>query len=343
MALQNGICVIGLLFALLGPVRAFAEMTVFVSPAGDGSYILEGDNAQGVEAIDLMIGYDTASLANPTVEAQGGAVTDVYTGTPGILNVAVARENPDTTFELHLKFDKKGNSPGAIQYVSATARGKEGKSYVASSDLRALSTPPANPANGSGSDSSATSSAVKLINSDGRAKSVLQRFREFRGEKGQQAFAALFKRNDGERIVQEPAIALSDGKTPVVLKLETPGEGKHSPDIALSDARLLSAQKLGEKSWVITVVPNEGACEARLVLGGGKEMIDFPLVVAPAIKIEGGAGETDFLVALDKYLSVQADARTGENETYRNEYIFTANYLAHLAVLPSGKKPNDPR
>src|SRR5690242_2362381 len=97
--------IIALLLAMLGPVSSHANISMFVSPDGEGGYILEGDNAQGVEAIDLTIGYDTASLANPRMETQGGTLTEVTTDTPGMLTASVTRGNPDTTFELHLKFE----------------------------------------------------------------------------------------------------------------------------------------------------------------------------------------------------------------------------------------------
>jgi hypothetical protein len=332
--MRNCIRFIGLLLALLGPVRAFAEITMFVSPDGDGRFIVEGDNAQGVEAIEIMIGYDTASLENPRVETQGGIATDVYTGTPGMLNVTVTREDPETTFELYLKFDKKGDSPGVIDYVSATARGKDGRNYAASSDLRALAPEPEKGTDQSGDDYSAGTPSAKTINTDEREKSVLQRFTEFKGDKGLKSFAALFRRGYGERIVQEPAIALSDGKTPVVIKLELQAEGNHSPDVALSGAKLVSVQKVGGKNWIITVLPAEGAWEARLVIGTGKEIIDFPLVVAPPVKMQDSVTEKNFLAALNQYLSDQAVRQTGESGTFRksfHEYIFTANYLVNIA------------
>ena len=369
------VCVLVVLLALMVPVQAFAEITMFVSPDGDGAYILEGDNAQGVEAIDLLIGYDTSSLEDPKVEAQGGTITDVYAGTPGMLHVTVMRENPDTSFELHLKFDKKGDSPGVIHSVSATARGRDGRNYAASTDTKALSpsttnaaimpakesaavssadgasetlqagvvyqgTPDMAPDRGSGTG--AASSAGGTATSPEQSatiektircneKSVLERFREFKGEKGLKEFAALFKCSDRESILQEPAIVLSDGKTPVLIKLELRPDGNYSPDIALSGAKLVSSKKAGEKSRVITALPHKGAWQARLRLKTDREMVDFPLIVAPPIKIAKGMNAKSFLAALNSYLSNQAAGRHGKNDLYRDEYIFTANYLANLA------------
>src|SRR5262245_3961771 len=143
--MKKTVLLVCLLAALSGPVQAFGEITMFASPDGDGRFIIEGDNAQGVTSIELTIGYDAAALSNPRAEAQGGSVADIREDAPGELTIRVNRENPDAAFELHLQFDKKGDLPGVIQYVSASARDKEGRNYLASSDLRALSPPPANP------------------------------------------------------------------------------------------------------------------------------------------------------------------------------------------------------
>ncbi len=310
-------------------------MQMLITPNGDGAFFLEGDNVIGVEAVDVMIDYDTNSLANPRATANGGTLTNVYADTPGTLLVSVFRENPDAAFELDLRFEKKGDLPGVINHVTATVRDTTGKSFP----VPAMTYSPPSPANEPGSDSATrVPAATKMISFDEREKSVLQRFKEFTGEKGLKAFAALFERNDGERIVQEPAIALSDGKTPVVIKLDLRSVPDHSPDIALLDAKLVSMQKAGEKSWVIRVLPSEGAWEARLVLGTGKEIIDFPLVVAPLVEITNGIDEKNFLAALNNYLFDQAAMHNGQSEPCRDEYIFTANYLAHLANTSIKKK-----
>ncbi len=336
--MRNTVCIMGLLLVLLCPAGSFAAMQMLVTPNGDGAFFIEGDNIIGVEAMDITIDYDTTSLAHPRVTANGGTLTNVYANTPGTLLVNVFRENPDAAFELDLRFEKKGDLPGVINQVTATVRDTTGKSFPV--PALTYSPPPGPSDEPRGEPASRVPGAAKLISFDEREKSVLQRFREFKGEKGLQTFSALFKRNDGKRIAQDPAIALSDGKTPVVIRLQLQAEGNHSPDIALLDAKLVSVQKVDEKSWVITVLPGEGAWEARLALGTGKEMVDFPLVVAPLVKIQGGINDQNFLAALNKYLSDQAAGRTSEGGTFKQalcEYIFTANYLANPATAPPRK------
>jgi hypothetical protein len=160
-------------------------------------------------------------------------------------------------------------------------------------------------------------------------KNVLQRFKKFEGEKGLRSFAALFGRSDDERTVQEPAIAISDGKTPVLIRMKVQPEGMHPIGIALSDAKLIS-KETGEEDIVITVLPSDGTWDARLVIVTGREILDYPLVVAPPANLAGGINENNFLDALKAYINDQSPALQREDKIYLFEYIFTANYLAGL-------------
>jgi hypothetical protein len=328
-------------------------------------------------------------------------LTDVAADMPGMLTAQVLRDNPDSGFELYLKFDKKGELPGGINYVTATAVDEDGKNYEASSDLRALYTPPPSPpapseekaarghsapeatgirdygaelksdvAPGANAETDAAplaqGPAPKAENAtmegrtagDGstgeagkrgpagtrgmepatdaaapgvtRNKSVLQRFEGFKGKKELKAFAALFERQ-GPRMVQEPEIALSDGKAPVTIKLELRTDGGLAPNFLLSDAKLVSLRKGEGKEWIITAVPHKGAWKAGLTIRTGQEEMSFPLVVAPPADIRKGINEKDFLAALDAYIAAQAAEHKEESVPSRRafqEYVFTANYLA---------------
>jgi hypothetical protein len=378
---------------LLGPVPSFADVKMLVTPNGDGAFFLVGDNFNGVTAVDVMIDYDTTSLANPQVAVQGGTLTNVYAGTPGTLLVSVSRENPDAAFYLDLKFEKRGDSPGGIKHVTATTTDTEWKSSpVPDATIIPFSpSPETTPVTGSGSEAGAVLSAGEALETrqdggvyqgrpdggpdtgagsdaasfargaavkpeksaaaqetnvpEGRPvpplrseKSVLRRFEEFRGTKGLKELTALFKRPDPEAIAQEPAIALSDGKTAVRIKLNLQSSERHAPDISLSDAKLVSLRKTGAESWVITAVPRRGAWKVSVFLRNDKKMLEFPLVVAPPIKIQNNINEKNFLVALNMYVAGQSAGQRGRNGPFResfHEYVFTANYLANQANKPT--------
>ncbi len=178
-----------------------------------------------------------------------------------------------------------------------------------------------------GADREAQAEKLTLLTRD--EKSVLQRFKKYKGETELSLFLALFGRSDEDRFVQEPAIAITDGKTPVVIRIDVQPDGAHSTSIALADATLIS-KEVREKDVVITVLPNEGTWDARLVISTGREILDFPLVVAPPVNLPGNINANNFIGALHAYINKQAPALQRENKKYLSEYIFTANYLADM-------------
>jgi hypothetical protein len=107
--------------------------------------------------------------------------------------------------------------------------------------------------------------------------------------------------------------------------------------IGLSNATLVSLHKDGGKNWIASVVPSEGAWEAKLILKVGNEAIEVPLVVAPRVELDANVSERNFLDALDRYCSDQDFARKWENVPHLNDYIFTVNYLANLGNSDANK------
>jgi hypothetical protein len=165
-------------------------------------------------------------------------------------------------------------------------------------------------------------------------RSVLERFRKFKGENGLTSFTALFEWNDESRITQEPVVALSDGKTPVTINIKLRQKMTNSPDVALFDASLVSVQKADESTIVITIVPRKGTWDAGLALTTGTETVECPLVVAPPVKIGDRVNESNFLAALDKFIADQERTQGEYSKSYLYKYIFTANYLAMAAKAP---------
>jgi len=354
--MRNVFCIIVLLPALLfSATPSFGAMRLHVTAEDNGKFILDGDNVKGVEAVDITINYDSTFLANTRVEVQGGLLTDVSAHSPGALTVKIFRPDPDMMFQLQLTFDKRGDSPGGLKEVAATVTDTSGKSYQAPTDIFHLTpSQPEGQATSSDGEGAAGSSAHGTAFLTKREKSVLDRFEEFRGTKGIKEFSALFERRDREgvaqdatcigsqcqilferldvgEIAQEPAIALADGETPVMIRLALRPEEDDPPVFALTGAKLVSLQKSGEKSWVIRAVPDKGKAEADFIVRLGGKTLEFPLVVAPPVYVQDGVTEGGFLVALDRYLYGQAAECRMKGRPFRqflHEYIFTANYLA---------------
>ena len=160
-------------------------------------------------------------------------------------------------------------------------------------------------------------------------KNVLQRFKQFNGKKGLRNFAALFGRSDGDRFVQEPPIAISDGKTPVTITIQVQPAGLRTVGIALADAALISNEASG-KGIVITLLPSEGTWDAGMVIVAGQDILGYPIVVAPPVNLSDGIDENNFIDAMQAYISNQSPLYQRADKIYIPEYVFTANYLADM-------------
>jgi hypothetical protein len=350
------ICLITLLLVHLHPMTASAEIIFYVAPEGDKGFVLEGDDINEKARIELTVLYDPDILANPKVSLETGTVTDLFEPAPGSLIISADQpEEPAPSFVAHLSFDKKKDASGGILSVKGKildpdgtitrSRTMPGTSIAATSALSTAA--PDDDTSESSDEASATEQAAMPGNRFDMVikagKSVLQRFWEFKGKKGLMAFTELFGRAPGEPLVQVPPVVLSDGKTPVSIRLDPQPPGGGEPNIALSDAKLIQLRNEGEKGWVLTALPNKGTWNARLVVKTNEKIIEFPFVVAPQVNILQGITGRNFVAELDKYVSDPTHECKGENDPRQlplYEYIFTANYLANSGNVP-GKIPSE--
>lgn len=128
-------------------------------------------------------------------------------------------------------------------------------------------------------------------------KSVLERFREYKGEKSPKALVALFSAEPMPGIRQEPAIALSDGKARVTVFIQLPSAGKEAPNFSIKKAKLISLKMDGD-SWVVEALPDEKVYEAAITVLNNGSMMEIPLTVAPPMNTNiikaGNLGEAEF-------------------------------------------------
>jgi hypothetical protein len=397
-----------LLLALSFPAPSAAEtprMKILFNGKVSGSYLLVGENVEGVQALDVEFDYDATVLFNPKLLITGGEMSQVRADVPGKVFISIYRPVPDYLLKLTVTFDKLANvASGGIYHVSVVVKSTDDGTATtdpgttpdsAGSGMTEGTTPapvtagvdrniPAEPVQqanrtallekNTGTVSPAAPDGVILVASlpkvnredapvkaagadvpsiaatgeeppadIGREvhgmklsallreeKSVLQRFRKFDGDKALSSFTALFRKSKSERITQEPAIAISDGKTPVTIRVEWKSEASLPIGIALSDARLL-LKEVGDKYFVISVLPSAGTWDATLAVATGGEVVDYPIVVAPPVDLDGGINEDNFIGALHEYIVKQPPALHLEKRTYLSEYIFTANYLSSVS------------
>ncbi len=170
-------------------------------------------------------------------------------------------------------------------------------------------------------------------------KSVLDLFRDYRGEKTADALFALFDRESLIGCRQEPLVALSDGKSVVkVIFIAPPGDLAAS-DIAVMGARLLSLKKDTDNTntWIAELLPETGEYRVSMAVSQGNLKMIYPLTIAPKMEIEKGHSGQMTKADYDRYLKkVKTSGSSAKNmdndrsKDYVNDYIVAANYLAAM-------------
>lgn len=159
-----------------------------------------------------------------------------------------------------------------------------------------------------------------------RFPSVLERFFNYSGERTPAALLALF--DGGVRgMIQEPAVALSDGAGTVILRVVA-REGS-TPVFNLEKASLADIRTEGGE-WLITVVPEPGTSDSRLLITDGDLLSEIPLVVAPPLR-DGEVGLSLDEAGLAKLLAGGDDCCDLNGDGVRNyidEYLLAANIRA---------------
>jgi hypothetical protein len=163
--------------------------------------------------------------------------------------------------------------------------------------------------------------------------SVLERFKDFKGEKTPKALMALFSMQDNE-VKQDPPIVISNGKATVkiILKLNSKGEDNN---FLLDGVSLVSLKNNEKDMWTVELLPDSKAYEATISVPRNNQLYVIPLTVAPPLYVNIGfsAGrltEADFKLYLKEKGTVKAprfDLNGDGRRDYIDDYIFTANYI----------------
>jgi hypothetical protein len=162
-----------------------------------------------------------------------------------------------------------------------------------------------------------------------RLKSVLDRFKDYKGERTRKAFVRLFEQDEMSGVRQYPPVALSDGKTPVRVTFISNTSSK-AADVAVMGARFVSIKKDPDYSntWSVTLVPEKDTYEVSLAVSQRERKMVYPLAVAPQAR--AGMNRTVIATAqdFDAYLKGRKqEGAYGKGKKYLNDYIVTANYL----------------
>lgn len=165
-------------------------------------------------------------------------------------------------------------------------------------------------------------------------KGVLDRFREYTGDRTPTAFMALFDQPVAASIKQDPAICINDGKMMLKILIDLPESSMHAPNFALRGASLKSLKKLGDNRWMLEAYPDAGRVEAMLTIVNGEQVTDYPFTVAPKADVNidrnGVTDEADFSLFLSRMGTgnvLAYDLNGDGRRDYVDDYIYTANYL----------------
>ena len=165
-------------------------------------------------------------------------------------------------------------------------------------------------------------------------QSVLDRFRDYKGESTPKNLIALFDRDEKSGVRQEPPVLLADGKASLKIVISNVS-GAHAPNFALKKARLVSLKRDADNAWVVEARPEKGAYNGSLTMLLDDSMVELPLVVAPKIDIDlvksGKITEDGFKRFLKERGTAKApkyDLNGDGRRDYVDDYIFTVNYLA---------------
>jgi hypothetical protein len=174
-------------------------------------------------------------------------------------------------------------------------------------------------------------------------KSVLERFKEFKGKKTPEALIALFSSGGGEGR-QTPPLVLSDGKTTVKVVIELNANSEDN-NFLLDGVSLVTLTNKSGNSWIAELLPENNILEATISVPQNNQWHVAPLTVSPPADVairrsSGKEAEVDF----ERYLKERGTAKTPRfdlngdgRRDYIDDYIFTANYLVrHQAAGKTG-------
>jgi hypothetical protein len=176
-----------------------------------------------------------------------------------------------------------------------------------------------------------------------RLKSVvspLERFRAFKGARTIKSLVPLFDTSVAREagVAQTPAIAISDGKSLLTVRVELAGSGI-IPNFSLKGANLKSIKPVTDKAWELGALPQKGKYEVLLSIMIGNEQVGIPLVVIPpldaaVIKQTYGLSEEGVGALLAKGAKQQGkpvyDLNADGKQDMQDDYILVAHYLLNL-------------
>lgn len=160
--------------------------------------------------------------------------------------------------------------------------------------------------------------------------SVLEMFRVYSGPRSKEALRGLFALPADPVIRQQPLIAISDGRTAVLVAVKVPSADGTAPNFAFEGAKLLSLERRQRDEWLLKALPQAGVLQVSLLMMNGSEAQTFPLTVAPPLPQNVDANSAEFSSFLETSAKPEPlhDLNGDGRHDYVDDYIYMANLLA---------------
>jgi len=351
-ALRRCLPAAGLLLHLAAPQPARSECALSFLPIEESKYLLKGEGCEEAASVSITVDYDTAYLFAPEATVMGGSFPEEYRTalqTPGSLQLRILNEERSAALEATLYFQKRGDYPAVINFVTAEVADLSGAVSPVQVEMAAPANLPEEEVPGkpagqtpsvaqeplhellkAGDQPPPASNASKAPPPGG--KTVLERFREYSGTRTFAALKALFEGGD-PCCSQTPPILVADGRKTARIVLSGVETAAGPPRFTVSGGSLVSARRSSDEEWVVVVRPDRYAWEVRLNAIFANAVIDLPLAVVPPIEIPrrqlAQINAKTFPARLQSFVSSYKGV--SKYPVWLREYLFTANCLAARA------------
>lgn len=170
-------------------------------------------------------------------------------------------------------------------------------------------------------------------------RGIIEDFRDYQGEKTPDKLVKLFDRVITPTIRQEPAIVLSDGKTPVKIRVKLEENGDKSPNFALKGARMVSLGSDEPLIWIVEALPQTAVTRGYLTILTDSDVIEYPLTLAPPVADISPTAENFATFLRDSGATpAKHDLNNDGVHDYLDDFIYAANFMIlRSAAVKTGK------
>jgi hypothetical protein len=375
-----------LLFLLLAhPGQVFAVASAFISPEGNGVYVVELQNCVRLREVQLTVDYPLG-LGTPQVIPGSSAISNtvnVSSGPSMVLLDVIAQKGslPSGGYLVSLSFPVSQQGNPVPLGLSGWATDINGSRQPLDTWYQGPNDPPRDPkpdntdeeqTNDGGpaiavAPQAATPATVippgsgktvslpaddlpkpvkaqapvmerALPRGKGTSReplppvqsfqSVLDRFRSFKGDRTEEAtLRHLFDPDPGAPFRQTPAVAIADGRSPVIVTFNLASPEEEVNVMVLTNTRMISFHYLNDGTMAeMTVLPEAGKYISSLMIKAGERIYDVPLTVVPPLNPALAAlGVSDGKLVRHDY--------NGDGVVdYIDDYILMANRLALFQI-----------